>query len=106
VEAEVYVETKPMHLCSLLLLSLLLLFLTMLIMMVLFMEHDERVLELGIAAYIFTVITKHGSTIQAIWRGILLLIQRPIFELNLHVTTHFHSFDILHWKQITVPHVL
>ena len=24
-----------------------------------------------------------------------------ISPLNLHVTIHFHSFDILHWKQIT-----
>jgi hypothetical protein len=25
--------------------------------------------------------------------------------LNLLVKTHFHSLDILHWKQITFPHV-
>jgi hypothetical protein len=64
VEAEVYVETKPIQLCSLLLLSLLVMM--MLIMMILFLKHNERVLEVGIAAYIFTISTKHSSTIQAI----------------------------------------
>jgi hypothetical protein len=39
---------------------------------------------------------------QTIWGAISFHIQLPISGLNLHVKTHFHTFDILHWKQITL----
>jgi len=86
VEAEAYVERKPMQLCSLLLslLLLLLVMMMMLIMLILLLKHIERVLKVGIAVYIFTISTKYRNKIQAIWRAILLLVQLPIFGLNLH----------------------
>jgi hypothetical protein len=80
VEAEVHVETKPLQLCS-----LLLSFLMKMIMMILFLKQNDRIREVRIADYIFTISTKYRSTMQAIWRAISFHIQLPIFELNLHV---------------------
>ena len=106
VEAEVYFETKPMQLCSSSSsLLLLLLLMMMLNMMVLFLKQNERFLEVRIAAYIFTIGTKYRSKIQAIWRDILLLIQLANLDLIYMLKAHFHTFDILHWKQITLSHV-
>jgi len=97
VEVEVHVETKPLQLCS-----LLLLFLMMMIMMISFLKQNDRIRELRIADYIFTISSKYRITMQAIWRAISFHIQLPISGLNLHVKTHFHTFDISHRKQITL----
>jgi hypothetical protein len=60
----------------------------------------------GITFCIFMISTNHGNTTQAIRRANLFQHKFLIAALNLHVTTHFHCFDILHLKQITFLRIL
>ena len=59
--------------------------LMMMIMMILFLKQNDRIREVRIAAYIFTIGAKYRSKMQSIWRAISFHIQLPIFALNLHV---------------------
>jgi hypothetical protein len=67
---------------------------------------DGGLMGEGITFCIFTFSTNHGDTTQAIRRAILFQHKFLIAALNLHVTTHFHCFDILHLKQITFLRIL
>jgi hypothetical protein len=72
------------------------------------------VIGAGIIFCIFTSSTNDGDTTQAIWLALITVtLHRPFEEqfyfstqflitaLNIHVTTHFHCFNILHLKLIT-----
>jgi len=71
---------------------------------------DGGVIGVGITFCIFTISTNHDKlkkkTKHAIRRAILFQHKFLNAALNLHAATHFHCFDILHLKQITLRRIL
>ena len=61
------------------------------------MEFLERTMQPE-----FSQITPNTTTLYRPFEELFhFTINFSISALNLYVTRHFHSFDILHWKQIT-----